>query len=234
MVANGSVALLRPRLPNATSSWQAGSPTRHSRSDDTVEGLALYHQHMVWSELALLGAGAVVGQAGSLIQRRADRKDRREELAEAGRTARESRAENQTRAALLEIAVRLQDLSAAAEQRADNLEDQVAATIHVLRRQGLLVADADLRERVGLARDCLEWRNAIANSPLGAGIVYLTRYIVGDLEPAIGAYVRHEPIRRAASAWTTARKCSTPSGPRASTANGSDHRSGRLRHARGY
>lgn len=149
---------------------------------------------MVWRELALLGAGALVGQAGSLAQRRADRKDRREETAEADRAAIESRTEDQTLAALLEIAVRLQDLSAAAEQRSDELEERVADTIRVLRRQGLLVADTDLRARIDLARDCLEWRAAIAVSRLGAGIVYLTRYIVGDLVPAIGAYVRHEPI----------------------------------------
>lgn len=149
---------------------------------------------MVWDELALLGAGALVGQAGSLIQRRADRQDRRRELAEASRAADKSRAEDQTRAAVLEIAARLQDLSAAAERKGDDLEDQIAVTIHVLRRQSMMVADADLRERVNLARDCLEWRNAIANSVLGAGIVYLTRYIVGDLEPAIGAYIRHETV----------------------------------------
>jgi hypothetical protein len=138
---------------------------------------------MVWSEVALLGVGAALGQAAAIIQRRGDRKSRRQDS-----------TEEQTRASLLVIAARLQDLSMAAERRDDDLGAQVQQTVDVLRRQALLVAHAELRARIGLAKDCLEWNTTITGSYLGAGIVYLTRYIVGDLEPAIGAYLRHEAI----------------------------------------
>lgn len=138
---------------------------------------------MVWSEAALLGVGAVLGQTAAIAQRRGDRKSRRRDS-----------AEEQTRASLLVIAERLQDLSVTAERRDDDLGAQVRRTVDVLRRQGLLVDHPGLRARIGLAKDCLEWNKAISASYLGAGIVYVTRYIVGDLEPAIGAYLRHEPI----------------------------------------
>ncbi len=148
---------------------------------------------MVWSELALLGAGAVIGQASSLVQRRADRKDRREDSAQAQGAAREGRAEAQTRAAVLEVAEHLQGFSASAEGPGNVLSGEIEGLVRVLRRQGLLVADAELRARIELAKDCFEWRDAIQDK-MGAGIVYLTRYIVGDLEPAIGAYLRDEPL----------------------------------------
>lgn len=149
---------------------------------------------MVWSELALLGAGALVGQAGSLVQRRADRQDRREERQRAELNAREDRAEAQTRAAVLEVAYRLQEFSILASGRNGNAsEADVEGMIGVFRQQGLLVADPDLRGRIELAKDCLEWRDAL-DDKLGAGIDYLTSYICSDLEPAIGAYLRGEPI----------------------------------------
>lgn len=149
---------------------------------------------MVWSEVALLGAGALVGQAGSLVQRRADRRDRRTERLEVERSRREDLAEAQTRVALLEIAGRLHDISVMAQQRTGDIEGEAERVAQTLRRQGLLVAHDDLRARIDLARQCFEWPDAIAESRLSAGIVYLTQYIVGDLEPAIGAYLRQEPV----------------------------------------
>jgi predicted membrane-bound mannosyltransferase len=138
---------------------------------------------MVWADIALVGVGAAAGVGASALQRRSER-----------RAARRDRTDDQTRAALIEVAAAMQSLSVAAEQRDDDLDEQVAAAINVLRRQSLLVADPALRARVELARTCLEWNKAITASELGAGIVYITRYICGDLEPAIGAYLRHEPV----------------------------------------
>ncbi len=94
---------------------------------------------------------------------------------------------------MLEVAEHLQEFSASAEGPGNVLSGEIEGLVRVLRRQGLLVADAELRARIELAKDCLEWRDAIQDK-MGAGIVYLTRYIVGDLEPAIGAYLRDEPL----------------------------------------
>lgn len=149
---------------------------------------------MVWSELALLGAGAALTQGATVLQRRADRKDAREQRALADAATRTGQTEEQTRAALLAVAEHVLMLAAVAEHEPDQLDALFPEAVRVLRRQGLLVAHDDLRARVDLARECLEWPQAITNSPLGAGANYLTRYIVGDLEPAIGAYLRHEPV----------------------------------------
>lgn len=149
---------------------------------------------MVWSELALLGAGAALAQGATVLQRRADRKDAREQRALTDTAVRNGQAEEQTRAALLAVAEELLLLASVAERQPDRLEVLFPDAARVLRRQALLVAHDDLRARINLARECLEWPAAILNSRLGAGDKYLARYIVGDLEPAIGAYLRHEPV----------------------------------------
>lgn len=149
---------------------------------------------MDWSEVALLVTGAALSHIGAFVQARLDRRARQEEQEDTSRQTRRGRVEEQTRAALLEIVVQLQRLSTTAEKRADDIDVQVADMVVVLRRQSIQVGDADLRARIELARECLEWSEVIADSHLGAGIVYLTRYIAGDLEPAIGAYLRDETV----------------------------------------
>ncbi len=67
---------------------------------------------------------------------------------------------------MLQVAERLQDFSAAVEGPGNVISGEIEAgdieaMVRVLRRQGLLVADAELRPRIELAKDCLEWREAI-------------------------------------------------------------------------
>ncbi len=74
-------------------------------------------------------------------------------------------AEAQTRAAVLQVAERLQDFSAAVEGPGNVLSGEleagdIEAMVRALRRQGLLVADAELRARIELVKDCLEWRES--------------------------------------------------------------------------
>jgi hypothetical protein len=139
----------------------------------------------VWDSVALLGVGAAVGVLGKVV---ADAITLRSSDKQAERDKRNQQTRRAVEASL-ELLQKLYD----AQRLATGTNDPRDAAIAGLRRNAILVNVPELRDRLQVAREALEWPEAIYDH-MQAGMNYLIRYLHDELTAACGAYLRGEEI----------------------------------------
>lgn len=136
----------------------------------------------------MLVAGAVIGSGGTIVTTTFTQRTSTKQAAK-------NKREDQTRAALQSSVASLQQLYDA-QQRGSVPPELLEAAVIQLRKDALLVHVDELRKRLEVARQALEWPDGIYyNGPLkGTGLHYLIRYLYDEVSVAAGAYLRLEPV----------------------------------------